>query len=188
MAFVCIYDKQKLFLCSILSAFWHELGHIVAMYMVGMQVNKISLRAFGVDMVIKEKHLSKSKQVVVLISGAFFNILAILFFCLLLKSKACNIFNHLILCNFVLAIFNLLPIPVLDGGQVAYVLLSGVASDILARKIVDIISYIILSILFFIGVLLIIKCRYNFSLLLTSIYLLLVMLTKQDRYIAIGDK
>ena len=183
MAFVCIYDKQKLFLCSILSAFWHELGHISAMYLLGIGIDKISLRAFGVDMVIKEKHLSKLKQAFISLSGAFFNVIAIIFLSLLAKNYDCKILNHLIMCNLVLAVFNLLPIPILDGGQTAYILISVMTNDTLARRIVDIISYIILLLLLSIGILLVMNCKYNFSLLLASIYLLLIMFTKEDRYI-----
>ncbi len=183
LALVSIYDTRGIFLSSLISAFVHEAGHVFMMYMLKIKINKMSFRAFGIDIVTQTTNTSKIKQLAILFAGAFFNIIAFVCFYILCCIYDIEKIKYLLLCNLSLAIFNLLPIPMLDGGQIAYIIFSAFLKDAKARKIMDIISYLILFVLFLFGFILVLKNKYNFSLLLASIYMLTAMLTKQDFYL-----
>ncbi len=183
-ALVCICDTKGIFWSSLISAFIHETGHIFMMIVLKIKIKSISFRAFGVDIVAQTRNTSRAKQVVILCAGAFFNIIGFVYFYVLYGVCHIEKIKYLLLCNLSLSIFNLLPIPVLDGGQIVYIIFSAFIKDKNARKLIDIISYFLLFVLFLFGFMLVLKNKYNFSLLLASIYMLMVMLTKQDFYLS----
>ena len=85
----------------------------------------------------------------------------------------------LINSNFTLAVFNLLPVGTLDGGQAVLMLLCQRLETDKAIKAADILSAIIIVPLGILGFLVLLRSRYNFSLLLTAVYLMGVLLLKE---------
>lgn len=84
--------------------------------------------------------------------------------------------------NGIMAIFHLLPVEPLDGGQALYAGFCRWMPPARAEKICRAVSFLTLLPLGILGFSVLLYSRYNFSLLLVSLYLLLLMLLKKGRY------
>lgn len=105
----------------------HEFGHLFAGIILGMKPEKIEIKPYGVSISFKltpkdynkkvcKGNLLEIKKILVALAGPVTNFIAII---ILLNSNS-QIFSHLILiyANFLLIVFNLLPIYPLDGGRI----------------------------------------------------------------------
>ena len=84
------------------------------------------------------------------------------------------------LINLALFIFNSLPIGTLDGGRILFAVLNKVFKTLkIAEFVFDIISFFTVSLLILLAFYAFFKSGYNVSLVITSIYLLLMLLNRQ---------
>ena len=108
-------------------AFIHELGHLITGIIVGMKPEKIEIMPFGVsisfkintkeyNIKIKRANKLEIKKIIVALAGPLTNFLIIL----IAGNLKIDIFKSLIIIytNFLIMIFNLLPIYPLDGGRI----------------------------------------------------------------------
>ena len=96
---------------------------------------------------------------------------------MLLFSRQSHIFAQ---ASLTLGIFHCLPIEPLDGGLALRALLSSFLKSERAEKITFIVSLVLLFPLAVLGFLILLRTRYNFSLLLMSLYLMLYLVLKRD--------
>lgn len=149
----------------------HELAHITAMKSFGVKVEKLSLLPIGVRI---KKHgggtISYIKEAVIYLSGPIASLfLALLFFVLNIPVGFA--------VNLLLALFNLLPIMPLDGGQAVLVICKSLGCNVYAEKISCCISLVMLLPLA-IGAIILWKTTDNFSLILTVFFLAAGLLPK----------
>lgn len=157
-------------LCVIL----HELGHSIMASFLGYKLNQITILPFGASLSGKENVFYKpSHEILVSISGPLVNLILL---CICLALFWCFPVTYSVLDNFYYAnlvtfMFNFLPVYPLDGGRVLYALLKRKLPMKKAYKIIKIIGIIISSMLF---ILFIITSffKINFTIGLTSIFLL----------------
>ena len=90
----------------ILAAAVHEMGHILALWICGGQVTRISLRAGGAR--IEAAPLTQGRELICILAGPAAGALTIL---------AWRVFPQLALAGLLQTFFNLLPLPDLDGGR-----------------------------------------------------------------------
>ena len=98
----------------------HELCHAWAARYFGVRAREIRLLPFGAEVSIDCRFLSTDKKILILLAGAFGNIVVAVV-CGSLIWLFPNLFMFLeivIIANFVPAILNLLPIYPLDGGKI----------------------------------------------------------------------
>jgi stage IV sporulation protein FB len=122
---------------------------------------------------------------IILLSGPFFNIF---FASLALLINSLSSFKYqwlddLFFTNMTLGIFNLMPIIPLDGGQVLYSFLLSKTEEKKAKTISLTISFSILFPSAVIGFLILLNKKNDFSLLFTSFYLIIMLLTKKNTII-----
>ena len=79
-------------------------------------------------------------------------------------------------------VFNALPVSNLDGGQALYLLLTLKFSDTTANKVIDILTIILIFPTAILGFILLFNSKYNFSLLLISIYLIIALMEKNSKF------
>ncbi|MBR1731857.1 MAG: hypothetical protein IJ725_05440, partial [Ruminococcus sp.] len=91
--------------------------------------------------------------------------------------------SQLALVNLFIGAFNLLPAASLDGGQLLYLFLTRRLTGRISAFIIYIITIIVSIPLFIIGILVLFQSRYNFSLLLISLFLILSLFIKDDKYL-----
>ncbi|TCS96494.1 site-2 protease family protein [Hazenella coriacea] len=105
----------------------HELGHMSAAWSYGWRIHSMQLLPFGGVAKMEEwGTVSAQEEMIVALAGPFQHmwmiIISYLFYFTGFWSKGWT--DYFILCNFLIAGFNLLPIYPLDGGRVIQALLS----------------------------------------------------------------
>ena len=169
MSVVLVLDTSLKFSACLLSAVIHESGHLFAMYLFSIKPKSITVKLFDfvIDADIKSVFLS---QFTITIMGPLFNLLFSLL--LLPVSKLLSIAN---LC---IGVFNLLPILSFDGGHALRLLLCTKFSSTVSENVVKAITFVLLVPLLFFGVMVLFYSKYNYSLLLISLYLIAILFTK----------
>ncbi|MBE6887000.1 MAG: hypothetical protein E7484_01120 [Ruminococcaceae bacterium] len=111
----------------------HEAGHIIACIILGTKP-RIELSVFGIKLIGYPR--TKGKKFIVLISGPLINLAMVAISVFLLKINfSLNIYVFMVI-NYVILIFNCLPVFFLDGGQIVALF----CADPMVRKTLDIIS------------------------------------------------
>ncbi len=161
-------ESLKASLCF-LSAFIHECGHLFFMLCYGIKPDFIRLGVF--DVVIKAKpDKTFLSELFITLGGPFFNmIFALIFY---------RISADFSLANIIIGLFNLLPVESFDGGRAITLLLNRKLSFKTTNIILKVLTFIILIPIFILGVLVLSYSKYNYSLLLISLYLLAILFLK----------
>ena len=165
-------DDQGVVLWAILAAVLHELGHYAAIQAFGGRIALIRLTCTGAEMVLAARRpLSKAGQLCAALAGPAVNLIlaALSARAAVVWGETAYLFAGL---NLALAIFNLLPVESLDGGQILYAVLCKRKSLEQAQKWVQIISFLVLLPIACLGFFILLRSKYNFSLLLASCYLM----------------
>ena len=122
------FTKQiEIYAMIMLFALIHELGHLLAGLLMGMKPEKIELMPFGVSISfkikveeynkkIKKGNMLEIKKILVALAGPLTNFIIII----IASNINIYLFKALIIIytNFLIMIFNLLPIYPLDGGRI----------------------------------------------------------------------
>lgn len=82
------------------------------------------------------------------------------------------------LSHLVIGGFNLLPLESLDGGRLLTILLSRHMSELAAVRVVKILTFVFLTPILCGGIFVLLRTKYNYSLLAVSLYLLAVLFLK----------
>lgn len=164
-----LLDKSHKVTLCLLSAFIHELGHIITMLCFSIRPHAIRFRAFDVAI---EDNTSKSNfaDFVITLAGPLFNLVfAVLFY---------FINRDFSFCNFALCLFNMLPVDTFDGGHALFLILTKRLSISTTYLILKIFTLVILIPLFVLGIIVLCYSKYNYSLLIISLYLLAILFIK----------
>ena len=167
---------------SILASLIHEIGHVIMMMITDKsRIRKVNIGFFNVDIIDKSRSDSPVwKDIVVLLGGFLMNFLISVLsmgFYFVFKSEYFKIFSYV---NIFIGILNLLPISVLDGGQIFFLVLGknfNAAKSFWISQSVSILFLIPLSIF---GFIILLNSKYNFSLLILSCYLMIYVIFKED--------
>lgn len=186
LCIVLVVDRTKTAFCAVINAILHELGHLIVLYRYGCRVKTINLGLFDINIKKSECPLSINQEIAVALSGAAANILSAIIYISLYQLFDLKLFLTLTISTLCLAAFNLLPVESLDGGStILFLLLKRMEYD-KASKILNIISLFFLLPMAVVGVILLIKSKYNFTLLFTSCYLTGIILLKKKNDQKIG--
>lgn len=141
-------------------AFVHELGHLLAGIILGMKPAKLELKPYGISISFKinpndyNKKIAKGnllelKKAIVACAGPVTNLIIII----ITLNLRLNIFTSLLIIysNILLIIFNLIPMYPLDGGRIVKSLIYLFLGKKKAEKYTNIISFIFLIIVTFMG-------------------------------------
>ena len=186
-AFLLLNDNLAI-VWGILGAVVHELGHLFAMYLKKCLPSQIHVQAFSVDIIATNNTQRDYKtDVLILLAGPLANLgLSLLLFLLYKCSKALFLVEFTY-ANLFLAIFNMLPIEALDGGQLVFYLLIRKIKIKTAEKLSIFISFFSVLPLAVLGFYTLLQSKYNFSLFFLSCYLIATLLFK-TKNIFINEK
>ena len=167
-------DPGSLTVWCTAASLMHEAGHFLAIYAFGHKPSAIRAGIFGVC-VVQNPHIPASsvESMIISLSGPAVNAasFAIIYFTVGMTSAA--------IVHLTLAVFNLLPVESLDGGQALFHLLTIFTKEKTASRTVTVVSVIVLLPLAAAGFYILIKSGYNFTLLAVSIYLCLLLILRQ---------
>ena len=165
-------DRSGLTALCLLASIAHETGHFLTMLLFQDAPSCITLGCFGMRVERRPtQRLSYPALCAVSLSGPLVNALC----CALLWHTAQNA----ALIHGVLAVFHLLPVMSLDGGEAIYAVLCCRLSEECADRVLLICSVVVLYPLTALGFWLLLASGYNFTLLAVSIYLLLRMFLRE---------
>ena len=99
------------------AALVHELGHCLALYLLGGQITAFRVGILGAVLETKTERLSYGKELAVVLSGPGANLLAAAVLSRMGAMSGCG-------AHLVLAAFNLLPLWPLDGGRALELMVS----------------------------------------------------------------
>ena len=182
MTAVIIFDTSMSVIICFASVIAHETGHLLAMKYFGSYPQKIKLTLFDIAIIDRKKITRSNKaELVITLAGVTVNFILVTISYFLMNISENSYIQMIFDTNFTLGLFNSLPIDSLDGGQALIILLSMKFSPFTSMKILDIISFVILIPVAVMGFLVLLQSRYNFTLLLTALYLISIILLKNRK-------
>lgn len=160
-------SESEFSLILIISCLTHELAHLIVCKVLGGKLGGIYPNCAGLLISYYPADMSYFREAVVLLAGSFANlVLGLIFLCFDVP--------RISVVNVAVGLLNLLPMKGLDGGEVMYLLMSYFINEYSAYKIVRIISAF-LAILFWLGIVFYeLRLGINISLLLLSVYILVI--------------
>ncbi len=182
MTAIILLDSSQTVILGCISAVLHESGHLIFMKRFDSFPKKIKISLFDIAIIDNKKYKRPLHQeLLITLGGVMMNLIFGLIFFVLYLSLNYNFLLILAGTNTLLLIYNLLPVDTLDGGQALYLILSSKLSEKSTERIMLIASLIILLPCTILGFLLLLQSKYNFTLLLTSLYLIAVILLKRSK-------
>ncbi len=163
-------------LYAVLCAFLHELGHIIAIKIMGGKVGALKVHGFGIQ-ISGNLELDYKREAISALMGPIASLLAGLVFILLSRfGMYTQLIVFLAMSNLCLFAVNILPIYPLDGGRCLYCILAGRLEQSRASLITKIVSVVFIIPLLIAAVYLVVQTGYNFSLAILCAYLVLLLI------------
>lgn len=159
----------------------HEGGHLLALLCCGYFPKRIKISLFEIDITDGSRHSRSFLQnALIIFFGPFANFICFLpaFLLYLNGAEAALPFAA---ANASVGLFNLLPVMSLDGGQLICLFLSRSLSARNAERVVNALTFIFIFPVAALGFLLLMRTG-NISLFFVSVYLVLSLIFKGDRF------
>lgn len=183
ITFLLFTDKKAVALLGIAATVLHEAGHLVMMLLLKVSVQTIRFHAFGVDIVEKGRgKRSYLADMLVALSGPLANMLFCIGSTIIYLFWKNALLWEFIFVNSAIALFHVLPVESLDGGQALYALLCHKFSQRTSETIVMVVSFFVLLPVAIIGFYMLLQSKYNFTLFFVSIYLMCLLVLKRGRF------
>lgn len=183
-------NQIEIYTMIMLFALIHEIGHLLMGLLIGMKPEKIELMPFGVSISfkikveeynkkIKKGNLLEIKKMVVALAGPLTNFIIII----ITNNLKIDIFKSLMIIytNFLIMIFNLLPIYPLDGGRILKGILHINFGIRTTEFYINIISKIMVAIITILSSILILYVH-NVAILFIDLYLWYLVLKEDVKY------
>lgn len=174
-------DKTGLMVYTLEATLIHEMGHLIMFCLFGCRLKKVELKV-GAAIIGGDFATTKGKTILVLLGGSAMNFCFCAMYILGYYFFGGSLILNKGLVMFVIGVFNLLPIKGLDGGDIIYHTLQGCVSQFWAKKIVFIISAVLIGGLFLLGIWVFFFYGYNPAIILMAIYLFFsILLGKKQK-------
>lgn len=178
-----LLDREHRIDVCLLAALVHEAGHITLMLWFKTPPDKIILKLFAAEICDPFKGKRPFWQELAVIYGG----ISANFIFSAAAFALGRLFDTAPLLNFsaagfVLGVFNSLPAATLDGGQGLYLMLRRVTSDAAAQRVQMLLTVMVLIPAAAGGFLLLFKSKGNFSLLAVSVYLIICITVKKEKF------
>lgn len=149
----------------------HEGGHLLAAHFCGMRIEAVRFGALGIQIVGSDASVSPLRRAAVSLAGPLANLV---FFFLLLPAP-----QEFYAVQLLLFLFHILPAVPLDGGIALCGLLCSVYPVERAEKWMTAVSALLALGLGTLGFSILLQTKYNFSLLLLALYIMLYLVLKR---------
>lgn len=186
IAFIFLLINQiYMYMLFMIFAIIHECFHLLTGIILGYKVKSIRIMPLGLSISFNEKEeeyntkIKKSnfnnvKKIVILLMGPISNVVIAFFFMLLNMAEPVYV-------NILIAIFNLLPIYPLDGGQILNRVLRIIYGDFEAYKICNSVNNIVMSILTAIASIGLVYTK-NIAIIFIIIFLWYLIIKENQKY------
>ena len=176
-----LLDATGAVLFGLFAAAVHELGHLWMMRLLKCPKCRIQITVFGIKMVQEEYGgYGFFRDCLISMAGPAANlILFVLFSALGGVLPQGGPENMPALSQLAIGLFNLLPVYPLDGGQALYSFLCTKMTLHAAGRVSQLISFLFLLPVAYLGFLTLFQSRYNLSILLIAGYLVFLLVLKE---------
>lgn len=169
-------DTAALAVCA---AVIHETGHLVCMLVCGERPSEIFFAPFGMS-ITRLPRGSCKREVAIALAGPAANILAAAVLAVFMFVCRSSDLLKAVVVNIALAAFNLLPIEPLDCGRAVRYLLVSKFNTLRAERTAFVLGVVFLIPLSAMGFFVLIRSRYNVTLLIASVYLSWMLLKRKQ--------
>jgi stage IV sporulation protein FB len=172
--------KQETVIISLLSSLLHEIGHLWFMNIFNQRVEMVSFGAFGVRIDRQmTSAISYKKEAVIALGGIGVNFLIAIVGLLFYYVFSSAFSMKLSAVNIIIALFNMIPLDILDMGRVLrYTLLCSIEEhrcDIILTAI----SFVTVNLLALVSIAVTLFIGFNPSLVAVTLYLYVITLFKK---------
>ena len=168
LATLLLWRPDSLAIPCVLASLVHEVGHLLAMLLLGVRPQDFVLGAFGAMMRVDNGEISYKRCVLISLFGPLVNGVC----AIVLQLCRCSIPA---LINALLAVINLLPAKGLDGGELLHCCLCWSGLEHCASGVVRITSACVLCCVAAVGFYMMFRRISNGSLLVFSVYLVALL-------------
>ncbi len=163
LAFALLVGAGTVLPQLLLAAVCHELGHLAALRAVGVKVEAFRLNALGAELRADTRYLSYGREILCTLAGPVVN----LFLAVLLS----RCFGAYLMAgaHLLLGLYNLLPLPTLDGGRTLLLLLSWRFGPYAAERVCQVIGFTVGGLLTAAALILVLRYRTGLFLLLAAL-------------------
>ena len=171
---VALFDRSMQTAAALLAALLHELGHIAVILLCGMRITGITVLPYGLEMTTDRPPCSFYEDIAINAAGCAVNLLS---FPIFYGFGAVNLgdwggFLYLVaFASLALGILNAFPIISLDGGCVLEAVLSLFLSSHTAYRVVKVVGFVFLLILWVLATYVFMFSGYNYSLFAMVVWL-----------------
>lgn len=169
----------------LISALIHETGHIIVIRILGIKIKALELGLFGGTLFLDNKFTSYKSDLFVALSGSLLNLVFSLILFFLLRERFSYYLFFFFLSNLFYALFNLLPVSNLDGGEALRAVLLMKKEPFAVERLLGVITRITLFFLACTGLYLVTLSSFNISLF---VLLLLLYAESSNSHIISGYK
>ncbi len=170
-------DKTGYLLPVFFSVTVHEIAHLITMWILKCQPKQINLIPGSIQ-IIRGFSYKRNSEVLISFSGPIANLLLFCVFIINYYAFSVNTSLNYAAINLILALFNLLPVRGLDGGTILYHILLKIKDGSKANVIINICTIVLAFFAIFIGIILFINGKINYSLIILGLYFLLSLTFK----------
>ena len=179
LAFCCLFGGETSGAFSLLAMLLHEGSHLGMMAALHRLPRQVTLTALGCRMILDDAcPLPPLRRVLVSLAGPGGNLLC--WGCCVLAGAGEHPFAW---GSLALGIFHLLPAEPLDGGLALRAALSARLAPAAAERVSLACTLLTVLPLGALGFLVLLRTRYNFTLLALAVYLMLYLVLREDRFL-----
>ena len=163
------------FFAALLAVAVHEAAHLSAMSLFGLHADKIALTSGGINITYDGKYTPYFYDILIALAGPMANILCTSLSAAAYSKTGSDFAAEMTVFNTALCVFNLLPVKYFDGGRIIYSILAAIIDPITAEKIIEVFTVFFAVMIFFFGVYLFYKTKYNFTMLIAALWLFYIV-------------
>lgn len=177
ITFILLVSESEIVLISLFSSFLHEAGHILAMWMLGYGIKRLTFTAVGIRLDKRENTAaSYTDEIIVSIAGVAVNMLLCLLFFLIYGYTGTIFTRNVAVVNLFVGMFNLLPVEALDGARTLYYVLLKRLTPERADRVIIYTSLITVFLMVISAFYLFYLSGANLSLVIAIAYLMFILL------------
>lgn len=178
---VIISGKDSLIPVCVISSMIHETAHLYYIIKFSGKPRSITFGAEGLTIETESFNYTPMQELLITASGVVCNFVLFLIFRIVYICHPAELLYNFSMCNLCLGIFNVLPLRSLDGGQLLLLFLSRKFDLYISEIILNVVSFIVVIPVAVVGFMVLFASRYNYSLLIVAIYLIMVITSKEMR-------